>query len=311
MEVLNLETGTVLKILRGKRNMQQKELATKLHYTASHLSKIESNDISISNEMLEKHLSALRARIEDFNYIKEKNTHYNSFLTDYWDSFTPNSPEEVENAYTYFSKNKDKNLDHYFYYMKIKLFFAESYPKIVHPFTQKEMLEIYSYITGSSEFTIFDYQLVGTIFSKLYEHLTLEQLKQILAKMLPVSMDRNITEDATFRSHIRTLLNNAATLFVVLEDHEAAIYLGLFKKYLNNYPHMESNAIYKYLYARMKYQETNNEIYITDIQNNIKYHKYYFIEKTANDIKSELIEMQKEKSDRKPINTEITSFTEI
>lgn len=295
-----METGTAIQVLRKKRNISQRELAKTLNVDHGVIARLERNQSIPTFDLIIDIINKLNATLDDLFYVKDLDTHYNHYVTEYYK--TDNTG--AESAFKYFSDNKNLDTKHYFFYIKTKIFFApiiDSIPEI----TEDEYLDMYNHIINSPDYTIFDYELISTVLPDMSQKLSLDKIKQILNNLLPISIEINIARDINFRAHIRRLYNNAIGVLIIAKDYtQADTYLDFYKRYLKEYPNMQHNALAMYNEDVLKYIRKKNKKSIRNIEKNIKLHKLLKASNTAKGMQYELDNLKKGKHNNN--STDIT-----
>lgn len=145
----------------------------------------------------------------------------------------------------------------------------------------------------------------------LSKGLGVKKFDEIVNKMLPISIEKNIGNQNTFRSIVRTFMNNLIDLNILSDNlDEAQRYLDFLNLYLETYHNMQFKALAMYYESIIGYKKNKEKKHIKNIKKIIHFHKYLNHDDTADGMQRELNTLLGIKNDKNR-RTEISVFTEF
>lgn len=281
-----METGTILKLFRQRRNVTQEELCEGIISRQAY-SRIENN-------LSEPNLDILKHLLTKLNYQ----------ITDFWREGTKG--DNLEECYKYFLQGisgklnrqqaqelmsklpdiKEKSNRYLHFSGMVKAHLHHEFPDIIPPLSKKELNILKEYILGLTDFSVYDLRIIGDFAPRILEYNLLKEVFESLPDLKPYDYGE---EASIYRTQVHKIYNNFCDVALQQNDlNFAKILLQKHRSFAKVHKDLRYLTYLRINEIIYEYKTTKDKQHIRKLENIVQALKTIGDEQTADIVSYEM-----------------------
>lgn len=259
------QTGDILRKLRKKRGLTQKELVAGI-ISRPNYSKIENNEIPPTTETLLLLLERLNLDYTDFIREVNKETTFNKYKAYFLRALSNDlTIKQVKELFDYVNQHRYISNRYFHFYGIVKGHLHYRFPKIIPNFSEEDKDYLKNYLSKlHNNYSLYDLKLIADFAGIFY---TYEDFKELVLNMPPLNPYAYADDIHPYKLHLHQIYNNICDIAIREKDFVTAdLLLKKHHELLEVHPELRYNFFYEINRLSKCFYETNDPTYLDSIK---------------------------------------------
>ncbi|HHA4398655.1 TPA: helix-turn-helix domain-containing protein [Enterococcus faecium] len=259
------QTGDILRNLRKKRGLTQKELVAGI-ISRPNYSKIENNEIPPTTETLLLLLERLNLDYTDYIREVNKETTFNKYKAYFLRALSNDlTIKQVKELFDYVNQHRYISNRYFHFYGIVKGHLHYRFPEIIPNFSEEDKTYLKKYLSKlNKQYSLYDLKLIADFAGIFY---TYKEFKKLVLDMPEPDLYAYADDIHPYKLHLHQIYNNICDIAIREKDFVTAdLLLKKHHELLEVHPELRYNFFYEINRLSKRFYETNDPTYLNSIK---------------------------------------------